>query len=61
MSPMSAQGLARRFEHPMATSALPPKATKSLHCGRRRKGPEPDIPSASLRTVKYVTDLQCEA
>jgi len=42
-------------------SAITPKATKSLRRTKGRAGPQADIPSVGRATVKYVTDLQCEA
>ena len=39
----SGLGHPRRFEHPLATSAFPLKATESLHCGGRRGGPQAEL------------------
>jgi hypothetical protein len=41
--PMSQMGHPRHFERASATSAMPPIATKSPHCGNRQNGPGTNI------------------
>ncbi len=44
---MSDKGHERHFERAPAVSALPPIATKSLHCDKWRSGPIPDSCTAA--------------
>ena len=50
---MSDKGHQRHFERAPAVSAIPPIATKSLHCDKWRSGPQGDIaPSGDTLIVR---------
>ncbi len=53
---MSDKGHERHFERASAVSALPPIATKSLHCDKWRSGPQVEIASTG-DTLIVLTEL----